>query len=260
MKILTALPNVTSILVLPLSLLGAVTPAPQEFSELNAWTDAKFGGHAEVTETKPGLLVLEQHDPRPFQKNKNPLSGKPLKLGQQEYSHGLFCHAPSRVVVSLPMPGKAFSGIVGVDSNQETMGGHGSVIFQVFVDRNAVFKSEVLREGMAGQPVAIDLHGVTQFTLHVSDAGDGHILDQGAWFDAKVLLEDGTTLWLGDLPTIKGPRRHPYDTQPPFTFIYQGQSSSEWFAKWPVQRDSRKLDEHRTELTLTATDAVTGLR
>jgi len=245
--------------LLPLGRVQGIAPTPEEFSELRAWSEAKFSGQAESRKATPGVLVLEQHAPRPFQKNKNSLSGQPLKLGQQEYAHGLFCHAPSRVVVSLAGPGKTLSAIAGVDSNPETTGGHGSVIFQVVVGQNPMFKSEILREGMAGQPVAIDLKGASQFTLQVNDAGDGHILDQAAWFDAKVVLEDGTEVWLGDLPTIEGPLRQAYDTQPPFSFVYQDRPSSEWLAKWPVQREIHKLDENRTQRTLTYADPVTGL-
>src|ERR1041385_2536654 len=87
-----------SLLLLPFEV-HALAPTSAELSEALVWSEAKFGGLTEVPTPAPGLLVLEQHDPRPFQRDKNPLSGKPLKLGQQEFVHGLFCHAPSRVVV-----------------------------------------------------------------------------------------------------------------------------------------------------------------
>ena len=237
-----------------------VAPQPTEQAEARVWTEAKFGGVAEPERVSSGLLVLEQHNPRPFRKNANPLTGKPLKLGQQEYQHGLFCHAPSRVVVYLPGRGKTFSAMAGVDSNAETTGGHGSVRFQVGRGDTIPFRSSVVREGMPGQAVEADLAGATQFTLQVDDSGDGHILDQAAWFDAKVTMEDGSMVWLDNLPTMEGPVRTPYDARPPFSFVYQNRPSSEWLAKWPSERASQKLDEHRTQRTLTYTDKETGLQ
>jgi len=258
-KFLLVLSSVVGSVLVPFLSEGNIAPLKEEFSEMNAWAEAKFAGNAEKAKAAAGLLVLEQHAPRPFQKNKNPLSGKLLRLGQQEYTHGLFCHAPSRVVVTLPGPARRFTAIAGVDSNPETAGGHGSVIFEVLVRDRSEFKSQVLREGMPSQPVTVQLQGATQFALHVSDAGDGHILDQGAWFDAQVQLEDGNTLWLGDLPSVTGPVRQSYNSNPPFSFIYDGKPSSQWLASWPLKRDSRKLDEHRIERTVSYTDSRTGL-
>ncbi|MBI2929317.1 MAG: alpha-galactosidase [Verrucomicrobia bacterium] len=237
----------------------AVAVTQPELAESRAWAAAEFDGVPEEKPSSPGLLVLEQHDPRPFVKNQHPRFGTPLRLGQQQHAHGLFSHAPSRVTVYLPGSGRTFSAIAGVDSNEESTGGHGSVVFSVSVGNEEALRSDILREGLPGKPVAVDLKGATQFTLHVGDAGDGHILDQAAWFDARVVLADGSSVWLDDLPTLSGPSRQPYDTRPPFSFVYQGLPSSELLTTWSLKRDSRKLDAQRTERTLTYTDPKTGL-
>lgn len=49
------------------------------------------------------------------------------------------------------------------------------------------------------------------------------------------------------------------DVKPFFSFMYDGNSSTELFEMWQLQRASRRLDEHRTEHTLTYTDQKTGL-
>lgn len=50
-----------------------------------------------------------------------------------------------------------------------------------------------------------------------------------------------------------------YSTEPPFSFIYGGKPSSELLKTWDVTRTEKKLDEQRTERTLTYTDPETGL-
>ena len=46
----------------------------------------------------------------------------------------------------------------------------------------------------------------TEFTLAVSDSGDGFSCDQADWADAQVTLADGKTVWLGDLPLVERPQ------------------------------------------------------
>ncbi|MBE0565114.1 MAG: 50S ribosome-binding GTPase [Krumholzibacteria bacterium] len=59
--------------------------------------------------------------------------------------------------VHLPGPGKVFTATVGVDSNDQTSGGRGSVVFIVRVAGKEAMKSEVIREGMPPLPVRVDL-------------------------------------------------------------------------------------------------------
>ena len=126
--------------------------------------------------------------------------GRPLTLGKTAYTRGLYCHAVSKLIVRLPGPGKTFTAIVGVDSNDQTSGGRGSVVFSVSVAGKQRFRSETLHEGMKAVPVAVDLGGASEFLLEIGDAGDGISCDQSDWADAKVVLNDGTSVWLGDLP------------------------------------------------------------
>jgi len=92
-------------------------------------------------EPGPGLTVLANNDPV----WKNARGNKPMHIGKTQYNRGLYCHAVSKVVVRLPGPGKTFTAVVGVDTNNQTSGGRGSVVFSVTVKGKVVFKTKVIR-------------------------------------------------------------------------------------------------------------------
>jgi alpha-galactosidase len=226
-----------------------------EQAEAAEWVSAKFGGVAGSRSPGSGLVVLANNDPVQL----NARAGQPMKVAGKHYSRGLYCHAVSKVVVRLPGPGKSFSAVVGVDSNDQTLGGRGSVVFALTVNGKEAFRSALMREGMAGVSVDVSLDGASEFTLEVGDGGDGISCDQSDWADAKVVLTDGRELWLGDLPLFSKPRE-PYSTEPPFSFKYGGHASSEFLGSWKLERQSQKLDAQRQQHVLTWTDPQTGLR
>ncbi|NQT53971.1 NPCBM/NEW2 domain-containing protein, partial [bacterium] len=181
-----------------LSASGAMA-TKSEKALLRQWAAAKFEATATEAAGGSGLLVLANNDPV----SRNNRGGRPLRTGGREYRRGLYCHAVSKVVVRLPSPGREFTAVVGVDTHAQTSGGRGSVVFSVTVGGKEAFRSKVMREGMAGVPVSVDLAGATEFVLDVGDGGDGISCDQSDWADAKVVLADGETVWVGDLPFIE---------------------------------------------------------
>jgi alpha-galactosidase len=184
---------------------------------------------------------------------RNGRAGKPLVIADREYPRGLIAHAPSKVVVQLDSPGKTFSALVGLDSNERTRSGLGSVVFSVSVGGKVAARSPVLREGMKGVPLAVDLGGATSFVLEAGDAGDGISSDHADWADAKVVLADGRELWLGDLPEASGAR------ELPFSFIYGGTPSRWLLPGWDRKDETKILDANRVQRTATWTDPKTGL-
>ena len=180
---------------------SAATATPEELSEARRWVAAKFGGVQDEAPREPGLIVVANNDPV----QKNARGGKPMRIADVEYTRGLYCHAHSHVVVRLPGPGESFHAVVGVDSNEQTSGGRGSVVFAVRVEGVERLRTELMREGMAGVPAEVELNGATEFVLEVGDAGDGISCDQSDWAEARVILEDGRTLWLADLPLTRRP-------------------------------------------------------
>jgi alpha-galactosidase len=229
--------------------------SPSEMAELRNWVTAKFGDAA-PPEPAGSLSVITHFDVV----WRNCRVDRPLTLGTSEYRRGLFTHAPSDVRVTLPGPGKEFSALVGVDTNSQTRGGQGSVVFTVAVgERQEAFKSPVLREGIAAVPVTVDLGGASEFSLRVNDAGDGISCDQAIWVDAKVTLEDGRVIWLGDLPIAEGQDGAAYTTEPPFSFTYGDQAFADLLPGLAKKSAVTSLDDARTQHELLYRDAETGL-
>ena len=228
---------------------------PAELTEARRWSAAKFEGVQPATGAEPGLVVLANHGVV----QKNARGGGPMRLVDKEYSRGLYCHAPSKIIVRLPGPGARFTAIAGVDSNDQTSGGRGSVDFSVTVGGAEMFRSGVMREGVAGKPVLVELGGATEFVLQISETPDGISCDQADWVDTKIILKDGAELWLADLPLREG-ERTPFSTDPPFSFVYDGKASADLLKEWPCRRASWKLDEQRTERNSVWTDPETGLQ
>lgn len=241
-----------------------------EMKQRDAWLDAhlidvKFPmASGETTKLlplpdEPGLEVLANHDPV----IQNSRGGHPLKIGDHEFKRGLYCHANSKIVVKLPGPGKKFTAVCGLDHNDDTARGKGSVIFSVTVGGKVAFKSDVMRFGTPAREVDVDLGGADSFAMEIGDSGDGIGWDQSDWADAKVTLADGRELWLGDMPL----RDHnsPPGASPisrtsslPFSFIFGSVSSDELFATWKMKSDRKRLDASRTQRTLTWTDKARG--
>lgn len=246
----------TSVLFISLMLRVSVCamPTPAELDEAHRWAAAKFAGINEEALLQSGIHVLANNDPVQM----NGRNEHPLQIGERQYSRGLYCHAVSRVVVYLPGPGSRFESVVGVDSNDQTSGGRGSVVFSVKGEDKVLWESSLMREGMEGIPVAVDLHGARAFTLMVRDGGDGIACDQADWADAKVILEDGSEVWLGDMPQL-GVQRTPYTASPFFSFKYQGKPSSEFLETWNVERTFTALDKQRTQHQILYKDPETGL-
>jgi len=225
-----------------------------EMAEARRWVAAKLEGAEDPKWEGPVLLAFENYGPV----HKNARGGRPLRIVDAEYTHGLYCHAKSRVLVRLPSAGEKFVAVVGVDSNYQTRPARGSVVFSVSLAGKQVFRSDVLVEGVPGVPLEVELGGATEFTLEVGDGGDGVSCDQADWADARVVLADGKTMRLDEMPMV-GLQRGPYTTDPPFSFTYGGKPSAELLAGWKLDRNARGLDRGRTEHTLTWTDPETGL-
>jgi alpha-galactosidase len=248
------------ILILCPFLLVAVQAAhadgnPVDLAESHRWSAAKFQGIQAAAASEPALVVLANHGAV----QKNARDDRPMRIVDKEYSRGLYCHAPSRIVVRLPGPGATFTAIAGVDSNDQTSGGRGSVDFSVHVGAAERFRSGVMREGMPGKSVRVELDGATEFVLQIEETPDGIACDQADWVETKITLKDGGELWLADLPLRDGERK-PYSIEAPFSFVYRGKASAELLKEWKCERSSKKLDESRTERTSVWTDPATGLQ
>ncbi len=177
---------------------AAVMRGPMLYTLARANVSQPAPAPAAVPPPAPGLDILANHRWLPSVEQ-NGRQGKPMRLGTTDYPRGLFCHAPSTVVVRLPGPGRRFTAMIGVDANNDA-GVKGSVVFSVQAKGKALFISAVLKGKDAGVPVTVDLGGATEFTLTAGDGGDNIFHDQACWADARVELANGSALDLGQVP------------------------------------------------------------
>ena len=94
----------------------------------------------------------------------------------------------------------------------------------------------LLRPDGAVQTIDVALDGAHEFDLIVNDGGDGRGWDQADWADARVILQDGTEVWLDDLA------RHATLSQDlPFSFVYDGKPSREFLSQWRARPPAKCL-------------------
>ncbi len=237
------------LLMVASALLLAPNPTDGELAQARVWAAARFDPPG-TSSAAAGLLVRANHG----SVQADGRGTGPLTLGRKTYARGLYCHAPSVVEVHLPEPGRVFTATVGVDSNNQTYGGRGSVVFSVKVAGKEAFTSGVVREGMAPVDVRVVLDGATAFTLEIGDGGDGNSCDQADWVDAKVTFAGGRELWLSDLPFLEDATG-----LPPFSFTFGGKPSSALLPHWARRDETKALDARRTQRSITWRDPATGL-
>ncbi len=224
--------------------------------EKNRWVEAKFQAISDSKQKTSGLLILSNHR---HQVSKNSRNGKPLKIGSTEYLRGIACHANSKIVVRLPSAGKTFVSNVGVDSNNETRPGGGSVIFSVDVKGREVFRSSIMSEGTDPVVAEVNLGGVNEFIIRAGDAGSrSDFWDQADWAEAYVITEEDKKLYLDELEIIKY-ANGPYTTDPPFSFRYGERDFRDICRDWTCKRSTEQIDDGRTRHIVTYLDPATGL-
>lgn len=157
-------------------------------------------GHAEgpATVSLPSLdlSVATQGWGRP-QADKS-VDGHPLTLGGKTFAQGFGTHAPGILIVDLHGDARRFTATVGVD---DETGGKGSAEFQVLGSGHKIlWRSGVLRGGQAPKTVDLDLTGVPQIVLRVTDGGDGFEYDHADWADAQLEVTGALPKTLPYLP------------------------------------------------------------
>ena len=109
--------------------------------------------------------------------------GRPLTIGGQVYAKGLGVHANSEVSYALGGMCNVFTAQVGLD---DEVGDRGSVIFQVWSGNTKLYDSGVVTGKDAPKAVSVDVTGVQNLQLVVTDAANGISYDHADWADAKV--------------------------------------------------------------------------
>ena len=234
----------------------AVSVSGEEQAEARRWAAAKFEGKVEV-KAPPGSLEVRDKEGRI---TKTAWPDGFFHFAKDTCRRGLPTGEVGRLGVHVPAPAERMEAVVGlmdVNSAGCAYGGSDAAVFSVRVGDKVAFQSKAVKLGESGLTVKADLAGGTDFVLESNGVEGKRPCPQGAWAEARVTLKDGNVLWLDELPVA--PLRAPYATEPQFSFTYGGKSSAELLKSWPMERQVRKLDDERTEYTLTYNDPRTGL-
>ncbi|MBM3497735.1 MAG: hypothetical protein FJX74_03605 [Armatimonadetes bacterium] len=224
---------------------------------MSAWVEAVLNAPYAQPDapTEPVLQLLYQQFER-LERNESILH-TPLRIGERTFERGLGTHARSHIRVYSPEPLARFAAWVGVDHNERTHGGAGSVVFRVAAGEAEVYRSRLLRGGEAPERVEVDLGGAHVVNLLVDDGGDGPPCDHADWAEAVIETRGGATLRLEELVegVVPTPR-----SRYPFSFRYGEGTSDELLDSWNAVKTAEPLDAMRTRAVTTWTDPAGGLR
>lgn len=128
-------------------------------------------------------------------------NGGMLRIGSTSYNTGLGVHATSRITYSLNGNYNRFTSDLGID---EEVGNNGSVVFEIYLDGSLAFASPILRGTDQPLNVQLNVSGVNEMVLVVSDAGDGSEFDHADWGGAKLESDCNTESCIPPaIPTIQ---------------------------------------------------------
>lgn len=110
--------------------------------------------------------------------------GTTMKLDGVVYGKGLGVHAPSEIVYNVGKLYHRFKSDIGID---DEMSGHtaSSVVFQVWGDNTKLYDSGIMYHNTPTQHVDVDITGIDEVKLVVTDAGNGKTADHGDWANAR---------------------------------------------------------------------------
>jgi len=240
-------------------LVAATEPANGEDARAGfAWVErvlsVPYPAVASPEPPKEPLLQLLRQDFEELEINRSVIK-TPMKIGTKPFQRGLGTHSIGHIRITCLQPMARLAASIGVDNNVRTEGKRGSVVFSVSADGRERFRSGVLRGGQEPQAIDLELGGATVLDLEVGDAGDGPAWDHADWAEARVVTQDGKTLWLDELT------RHP-DTRLcryPFSFTYGGRHSDELLPGWTKIVKGAAVNSDRSQTVTTWMDPQTGL-
>jgi alpha-galactosidase len=161
--------------VVRLSPAQGMLPEPAQPTQPSGWLSER-----------PWLEAASGHGPPEIDRSngeENAGDGGPLSLRGAAYERGLGVHAPSRLAYELGGGCTSFSADVGVD---DETGGNGSVSFEVWTDGALAWTSGVLSGTSPAEHVTLDMRGVHELRLVVTDGGDGVEYDHADWAGAAL--------------------------------------------------------------------------
>ncbi|MCU0960719.1 MAG: NPCBM/NEW2 domain-containing protein [Pirellulaceae bacterium] len=232
---------------------GAAAGADAEILLNRRWAEQAFAEQSADVRPANRLVIIHEDAPGDTKLGRcAAVNAPPLQLGNKVYEHGVGVNSLSVIRVFLEKPAQRFTSVIGIDRNMDHS--PASVRFHVSVDGKDVFATDVMRARAVPQAIDVPLGGATSFDLTVDVGGDDRNSDQADWADAKVILQDGSQLWLDDI----GRQSTPVGGLP-FSFVYGGKHSSEFLTDWNGEVKEEQLSETTLRRCVTLTDPDSGL-
>ena len=111
------------------------------------------------------------------------LSGNPLTINGQNFSHGIGTHAQSEIIYDLTTNNyQSFKSYIGIDDNVAP-NNPASVQFEILGDGVSLFRSQTLTSADDAEFVEVQINGLSQLTLVVDSMGPD-AYDHADWAEA----------------------------------------------------------------------------
>ncbi|MBP7937579.1 MAG: alpha-galactosidase [Phycisphaerae bacterium] len=231
---------------------GALAVQPDDIEFNRRWAERAFS-EASASPGEVDRLILVSEGYPGDTKVGRCAAGGPLRLGTKTYARGIGVNSHSVLRISLAKPAARLLADIGLDRNVDNT--IASVAFHVQVGGRDVFATPVIQPKDGVRSIDVPLNGAKTCDLIVDEGGDGRGWDQGDWAEARVVLEDGSQLWLDDLAV-----RRPVGIDLPFSFVYGGEPSPKLVPTWRRTLKEEKTTDARICRTLTLTDPKTALQ
>lgn len=111
--------------------------------------------------------------------------GGPIILNGVTYAKGIGTHAASEIIYNFAGSYSRFLSDVGVDDAKD--GYPASIVFQVWADGVKVYDSGIMYYNTVTKSIDLNITGVNQLKLIVTDAGDGISNDHADWANARLI-------------------------------------------------------------------------
>lgn len=123
-------------------------------------------------------------------------SGATMTLNGKTYSKGLGVHTNSEIIYNLNGLYGRFVSDIGIDdaiTPSDCGGQGGTAIFEVYRDNVLAYQSPILNRNSSTLNLNINVNGVNQLKIKVTDAGDNNWCDHADWAGARLYCPDNTT-------------------------------------------------------------------
>lgn len=122
---------------------------------------------------------------------------------EKVFDKGLGTHAKSEIIYDIGGKYSRFESVVGVTGRGCAEAQSGSITFEVYLDSDLAYNSPVLRGGNLTKEVSLDVSGVDELKLVVTDAQNWIGADHAGWGDAKLIDSEGEIVYLSDMEPVK---------------------------------------------------------